>query len=135
MTGVLPKILIIDDEEDVALFAGKRIQANGMHVATWPQGKGAIEKVILEKPDAILLDIRLPDLSGVELFHELKSHAETHRIPIIFFSANPLKEEYCRQDLKAEGFLRKPYESEDLIREIELALKISEVGGSSPNIL
>lgn len=113
------KVLIIDDEEDVARLVSKRIQSRGMDVLSLNKGEGALERVLEFLPDVILLDIWLPDFSGIEIFKQLRADPRTQKIPVVFFSANPLKEDYCRNELRAEGFLKKPYESQELFEVME----------------
>ena len=117
------KVLIIDDEIDYTQLAAKRIQSAGYDVDCYFHGEGAIAAIRETKPDVILLDIRLPDVSGFEIFEELQADATLKTIPVIFFSALSKKRAYCLDDLKAAGFLTKPYESHELLDLIAAALK------------
>jgi len=116
------KILIIDDERDVAHLTAKRIRANGYEVECFFEGTGAIDIIRQKQPDLILLDIWLPGVSGIELFKILRQDKKLKSIPIVFFSADPSKESLSLQELGAEGFVKKPYNPVELLRIIRLAL-------------
>lgn len=116
------KILIIDDERDVAHLTAKRIRANGYEVECLFEGTGAIEMIRKKQPHLILLDIWLPDISGIELFKILRQDKKLKNIPIIFFSADPSKESLSLQELGADGFVKKPYNPRDLLKIIRLNL-------------
>lgn len=112
---MVQKILIIDDEKDVAHLAAKRLRASGYDVTCVFEGEGALEAVRRDSPDLILLDIWLPGISGIDLFWEMRSLRETRGIPVIFFSADPSKESLCLEELRSEGFVRKPYDPSELV--------------------
>lgn len=111
----MKKILIIDDEEDIAKLAAKRLTHAGYEVKCYPRGEGACEEASRVKPDLILLDIRLPDISGLEVFDFLTCHSVNKNIPIVFFSANAGLKEECLKKKQARGFIKKPYDPESLI--------------------
>jgi CheY-like chemotaxis protein len=117
------RIMIVEDEQDVSLLATKRLRAMGYEVSCISKGEEVLEKITSLKADLILLDLWLPDLSGIEVFKRLRSEPATRTIPVVFFSANPMQEEFCLQELRADGFVKKPYEAEELLKIIK---KISE---------
>lgn len=123
------KICIVDDEQDVVQLASKRLRSFGGDVVCFYEGEGVIPALYDIKPDILLLDIWLPDISGVELFKQLKADAELKHIPVIFFSANCSKEEYCLNVLGAEGFIEKPYNPARLWEVIEGILEKQEKKG------
>lgn len=105
-------IVIVDDEEDLVRLISKRIRSLGYEPVFHLEGKGVVEAVVALQPRLpclILLDIWLPDISGIDIFKMLKEHPVTQKIPVVFFSADPTKERYCLEELKAEGFIKKPY--------------------------
>lgn len=117
------KIFLIDDEEDLVFLTSKRIQTFGYEVVSFLEGKGALDAIRKAKPALILLDIWLPDITGIDIFKQLREDPELKTIPVIFFSANPSKEEYCLNELGAEGFLRKPYNPNQLLELIQKVVK------------
>ena len=71
-----------------------------------------------ENPDLILLDVNLPDISGMEVCRQLKSQTQTENIPVLHISGTFFSEDAVRQGLHngADGYLRHPVESEQLIQ-------------------
>ena len=117
------RIMIVEDEQDVSLLVTKRLRAKGYDVCSLSKGEEVLEKIGSLKADVILLDVWLPDVSGIEVFKRLRSEPSTQEIPVVFFSANPLQEEFCLKELGADGFIKKPYEAGELL---EIIKKISE---------
>ena len=83
-------------------------------------GRSGLAAVATHHPDAILLDIRLPDIDGFEVCRQLKSNLQLAQIPVIFLSAN-VKDEAKQTAYKVGGstFLSKPYDAKDVLAAIE----------------
>jgi DNA-binding response OmpR family regulator len=80
-------VLVVDDEQEILDFTQKRLKRWGYRVLTARDGDEGFEKALRDKPDLILLDIRMPKKDGFELLRELKSEASTRLIPVIMLSA------------------------------------------------
>jgi DNA-binding response OmpR family regulator len=91
-----PKVLVVEDFEDLRKLVASYLNSCGYHVLQAANGKVAIEIARREKPHLILLDIRLPDLNGVDVVRELRKFSRTKRLPIVVWSAqsgsNPQRE-------------------------------------------
>ena len=121
MGEMASKVYIIDDEKDVALLMSKQIRALGYDVTCLYKGEGSLEKIRSGQPHLVFLDIRLPDISGIEIFKMLREDEECKEIPIVFFSAHSEQEHYCLNQLGATAFVKKPYdllELKNLIKSI-----------------
>lgn len=118
MTQQPQKIMIVDDEEDVVQLLAKRLKASGFQVDTYFEGEGAFEKIRDAGPHLLLLDIWLPGISGIDIFKRLRSEGETRDIPVVFFSADTFQEDFCLNQLKAEGFIKKPYSPAQLLETV-----------------
>lgn len=116
------KILIIDDEIDLVQLTGKRLRAAGYDVEFHHDGRGALDVIKRTQPDLILLDIKLPNISGIDIFRELRRQPLLKSIPVLFFSASTRVDDVCIEDLGAEGFIKKPYKSRAFFEEINRAL-------------
>ena len=118
----MPRILIIDDEEDVLIPLRGLLQKNGFEVATLSRAATAFKTVDVFKPDVILLDIKLADFDGRDICFELKSNRKTKRVKILLCSAHiTQKDEY--KEYGADDFIGKPFEMKELINKINLHLK------------
>ena len=88
------KILVIDDEEDFNFFIKKNLEAAGeFEVITCSDSRKGLELARNEKPDLILLDILMPNVSGTQLAEDFKSDTEISSIPIVFLTAVITKKE------------------------------------------
>ena len=85
------RILVVDDNDDVRYLLLLLLERSGgyetLEAAT---GQEAMEKAISGRPDLILMDIRLPDISGVDATKAIKNNPRTEQIPIVAYSALPL---------------------------------------------
>lgn len=101
-------ILIVDDEQLTIDMLTAFLQINGHEPIGALGGKQAQDKLLYIEPDAILLDIMMPDISGLDLCRELKNNPQTKDLPIIMVSAYspPLVAE--AQAAGADGYLPKP---------------------------
>lgn len=110
-----PKILIIDDERELVLLTAKWLEVWGYEVFCYYEGLGACDAIRRLKPDLILLDIRLPDVSGFEIFQTIRSDEQLKELPVLFFSTLSEAEikKMIGQEI-ADGFVKKPYEPADL---------------------
>lgn len=106
------KILIIDDEEDVRRIARLGlIKIGKMDVVDATNGQEGFEKAASEQPDAILLDVMMPDMDGPETFVKIRENPATAHIPIIFLTAKSMASEIERlKSLGAAGVLNKPFD-------------------------
>ena len=118
------KVLIVDDEKDIIKVVLHRIKGQGYDVITALTGEEALEKVKQEIPDLILLDLRLPGISGGEVCEKLKSDERYKHIPIIFLTASESAnfETKCKQ-WGAESYVSKPFDAHQLQEVIEEYIK------------
>jgi len=104
------RILVVDDSNDVRSFLVRFLErCGGYETLEAASGEEAVEKAISGKPDLILMDIRLPDISGLEATKAIKNSPSAAQIPIIAFSA--LRSvEWKQKALKAGmvAYLQKP---------------------------
>jgi DNA-binding response OmpR family regulator len=82
------KILVVEDFEDLRSLITVYLSARGYEVLEAPTGRAAIETAITGNPNFILLDLRLPDVSGVEVARELHKLPQTEHIPIVGWTAD-----------------------------------------------
>jgi len=121
---MLERILIIDDERAVAQALAIRLKVAGYAVSTAESGHaGLLAAALVPLPDAIILDVRMPDIDGFEVNLRLKANPETAGIPVVFLSANV--QDVTRQAALATGawrYLTKPYDPHDVISAVKTAI-------------
>jgi CheY-like chemotaxis protein len=118
---MLPKhLLLIDDEDDIREVASLTLEAvGGYSVSTASSGRAGIAAALAQQPDAILLDVMMPDLDGPSTFRELRSHEATRRIPVIFLTAKVQSADRRRlSELGAKGIIAKPFDPMALAGEV-----------------
>ncbi|MEO1401788.1 MAG: EAL domain-containing protein [Cyanobacteria bacterium J06635_1] len=123
----MAKILVIEDEPQMRASLAELLELYHFSVVSASDGQVGIDLAQTSKPDLILCDINMPELSGYQVLSQLRDGKDTSLIPLIFLTA---KADYAalRQgmELGAEDYLAKPFEPKDLIRAIEAQLKKRE---------
>ena len=120
-------ILIVDDEEDVRAIAKLGLEMGaGWNVLTANSGKEGLNMAANHQPDAILLDMMMPDMDGRATLEQLKANPATEKIPVILVTA---QRQQCQPDrftgLKVAAIFAKPF------RPLKLAQQVSEALGWS----
>ena len=120
-------ILVIEDNELNRDMLTRRLSRRGFRVISAETGEAGVAMARAEHPDLILMDLRLPDISGFEATAQLKQQDATHDIPIIVVSAHAM--ESHRQQALAAGcdeYDTKPVELERLLGKIYRLLNMEE---------
>ena len=112
------KILFVDDEPTIVKIMMNRLKSHSFTVETALNGKEALEKARVFRPDLILLDISMPGMDGYEVCKLLKNDPATAKVPIIMFTASQ-EEEFITKGIKAgaEDVINKPFVA-DLLESI-----------------
>lgn len=120
MTGQLQRVFCIDDEPDVLAVAQMSLETVGeFTVITASSGKQAVEQVVAAKPDAILLDVMMPEMDGPATLKELRQLPELDSVPIIFMTARVRPNEVDEyMGLGADGVVAKPFDPMELSDQI-----------------
>ena len=122
--GQKKKILIVDDERDIVKGLMIRLQGAGYEVVTAFDGAQGVFMAHKEKPDLIILDIRMPAGDGFSVAQRLKRSIHTFTIPVIFLTGSPDKNaEEKAMALGARFYVKKPYDPEELLDAIKRALE------------
>jgi two-component system KDP operon response regulator KdpE len=118
-----PHILVIDDEPQILRALKTILQEKKFRVTTASRGEEGLALAAAQPPDVIILDIGLPDLSGIEVCARLR---EWTRIPIIVLSAREGEQDkVAALDRGADDYLTKPFGIEELLARIRVALRHS----------
>lgn len=122
------KILVIDDQPDSILLLRERLKRQGYTVYTASSGMEGLELAVQLKPDAILLDIMMPDIDGYAVCRQLQSDPETAIIPILFVSAR-IQPEDVQEGFQAgaSDYIKKPVEFVELSERIASLIRQREL--------
>lgn len=118
-------ILIVDDIPDNIRLLSKILSDQGYYVRKALNGKMALKAIESTKPDLILLDINMPEMTGYELCEKLKSNVETEKIPIIFVSAiDETLDKVKAFNIGGVDYITKPFQVEEVLARIKHQLVI-----------
>lgn len=114
------RILSIEDEEAIQeLITIFLEEMAGWEVLPASNGKDGFDRAKAEKPDAILLDVMMPDIDGIEIFRWLQADPETQNIPVLFVTSKlRLKDPKNQLDLSKAKIISKPFDFENLANQI-----------------
>ncbi len=123
----MKKILVVDDLPENVFMLQDRLENEGYEIITAYDGKAAVEKALSELPDLVLLDVMMPEMSGIEVLKFLTAEPTTSHIPVILVTAKSSAED-TKIGLEAGAFdyIKKPFNRVELIARVKSALKLSE---------
>ncbi len=126
MAGLVPKVLLIEDEPSQRALLAYNLQAEGFEVVEAGDGEEGLLLVEEEAPDLILLDWMLPGLSGIEVCRRLKTRTETRALPVIMLSARSEEVDRVRGlETGADDYMVKPYSLAELMARVRAHLRRS----------
>lgn len=113
------RILLVDDEEDIASLVKMRLEIEDFDVITAFDGQQALDMARTEKPDLIILDVMLPKMDGYKVCRMLKYDQNYHHIPIILFTAKAQdKDVETGYDTGADAYIIKPFDPDSLLEKV-----------------
>jgi CheY-like chemotaxis protein len=128
VTKKTKKVLVIDDEADTVVYMETLLQDNGYETVSASDGEEGMEKVKSEKPDLVVLDVSMPQKSGMRFFREIKTNPDLATIPVIFVTGvtgfagdkDALKKFIdSRGSIPSpEGFFSKPIDREEFLKAV-----------------
>ena len=115
-------ILVVDDEESILTLFEDELTEAGYRVTTAATGEQALQCIEDEVPDLLVLDIRMPDINGLEVLSRIRQqHKE---LPVILCTAvHGLKNDYTVWDARVAGYLTKPIDLDDLVYKVQEVLE------------
>lgn len=117
------KILIIEDEKDIAEDIAVRLEVEGFQVVNAYDGKMGVDNAREKNPDLILLDVLLPKIDGFEVCKILKSSPKTEKIPILMLtSLSAVGDVEKAFNAGVNDYLTKPFEYDRLLKKIRKLL-------------
>jgi CheY-like chemotaxis protein len=116
------RILVIDDDPNFVRFMTLLLEDNGYDAMTASDGKEGLERTRAERPDLVLLDITMPEKSGVKYYREVREDPELREIPVVMVTgvSKDFKKFIStrRQVPPPDGYISKPVDQEELLETI-----------------
>ena len=118
------RVLLVDDEEDIIEVIQDRLEAYGFTVVTARTGLEALKTLSMERFDGIFLDVKMPEMGGIEALEEIRK--KDQKIPIIIITSSSTRESAVTALAKgANDFVLKPFEWQELKGKIEKVYNIT----------
>jgi DNA-binding response OmpR family regulator len=119
----MARILIADDESDIRELIAFTLRFAGHEVTIATNGEDAVELALQNLPDLILLDVRMPRMTGYEACEKIKADAHTQHIPVVFLSAKGQESEVqTGLDVGAAEYIVKPFGPAQLAERVKSIL-------------
>jgi DNA-binding response OmpR family regulator len=113
----MPRILVIDDAPDLALIMRMQLERSGHEVITAENGRRGLRRFFEERPDLVILDLRMPELNGWETLERLR---DLSAVPVLINSGQtPTPEELERLRPGLDGYLHKPAQGPEMVRLVD----------------
>jgi len=118
------KILVVDDNQDSRELVMKILGKKNYHLLEAYDGEDALNKIMAEKPDLVLMDISMPKIDGYEVTRRLKAMKDFHDITVIALTAHAMKGD-CEKALAAgcKGYITKPINIREFSEQIKQYLR------------
>jgi two-component system, sensor histidine kinase and response regulator len=122
------KILVVDDQPINVQLLKRKLEREGMSVATAYSGREALDLVKADKPDLILLDVMMPEMDGIEVCQRLQADTETKTIPVIFITARTSKEGKIEGlGVGAVDYITKPIDLDETLARVQTQLRFVQI--------
>jgi two-component system KDP operon response regulator KdpE len=115
------RVLVVDDESPIRRYLRAALSAQGFTIFEAANGEGAIQAVLSDRPDVIILDLGLPDIDGIEVTRRLREWSQT---PIIILSVREAeRDKIAALDAGADDYLTKPFSTGELMARMRVVLR------------
>lgn len=132
MTEIGMRVLVVDDEMAIRRFLRVALNGQGFIVSEAANGQQALQALLVEHPDLVILDLGLPDIEGVEVTHRLREWSQT---PVIILSVREQEaDKIAALDAGADDYLTKPFGLGELMARIRVVLRHQVQGQKEPVI-
>jgi len=114
------KILLVEDEEDIALLLGKRLRSEGYAITRVADAVQAMQQVMRLRPNLIILDLMIPGGGGLGVLHKVRRSVLVQDTPVLVLTGTQDPEYKAKvMELGAEAYFQKPYDPIALLAEIK----------------
>ena len=123
MTDV-PTILIVDDTPQNIRLLDAVLSPKGYRIVTAGSGREGLEKVSSENPTLVLLDIVMPDLSGLDVCHRIRENPATRLLPVVMLTSSGDQDKASALEAGADDFIERPFNQPELLARVRSLLRI-----------
>jgi phosphate regulon transcriptional regulator PhoB len=120
----MPKILVVDDEKDIVELIAFNLQKEGFVIVKAYDGKSALLLTKTQKPDLVILDLMLPEISGLDVCKAIRNNSGTSSLPIIMLTAKADElDKILGLEMGADDYITKPFSVKELIARVRAILR------------
>lgn len=121
------RVMIVEDEPNIVESLSFVFSREGWQVAAALDGETAIERLMSEPPDVLVLDIMLPPLNGFEVLKRLRSEPSLKHLPVLVLTAKGQeKDRHTAMRLGADAFVTKPFSNRDIVQQVRELAGVSD---------
>jgi two-component system, OmpR family, phosphate regulon response regulator OmpR len=133
---MMPKLLLIDDDSRLSAMVGDYLRGHGFEIDVAPNLADGRRRLKTEAPDALVLDLMLPDGDGLDFARELRAEPRTKRLPLLMLTARgePM-DRIVGLEIGADDYLPKPFEPRELLARVKALLRRAAPGDDSDEVL
>jgi DNA-binding response OmpR family regulator len=129
----MKKILVVDDEKKIVEIIKAYLEREGYQVIPALDGKSALSLALSQKPDLIVLDLMLPEMSGWDVCRMLRKESE---VPIIMLTArDEVTDKIVGLEMGADDYITKPFDPKELVSRVRAVLRRTEPATIRPKII
>jgi two-component system phosphate regulon response regulator PhoB len=129
----MTRVLVVEDERDLQEVIGYNLRELGYDVVVSERGAPAAGLALEQRPDLVLLDLMLPDISGLEVCRSLKSNPATRAIPVVMVTAKSAEvDRVVGFELGADDYVVKPFSVRELLLRVQAVLRRSQPAQAAP---
>src|SRR5690349_2038016 len=130
MSGGRPRILVVDDTADIAVLVTRVLEEAEFDVVTASGGSAALAALQEQRPDALVLDVHMPELTGWEVLTRIRSDPALKDLPVVMCTVRASDEDRRQAaDLGADLYVTKPFALSDLVESVRRAVRTSHGEG------
>lgn len=123
-----PTVMVVDDDANIRAILRYRFEKEHYVVQVARDGLDALRQVEDRRPDLIILDLKMPEMDGIELLSRLRSDSDTQRVPVVILTALGVDAYGDKaRELGAAGVVTKPFSPRHLVQEVRDALEGASV--------
>jgi DNA-binding response OmpR family regulator len=124
-------IQVIEDEQKIRDLIQYNLEREGFRVAASADGESGLDCLAAARPDALVLDLMLPGISGLEVLREIRKGPETRELPVLLLTARSSEmDKLLGFEYGADDYLTKPFSPRELIARLRALLRRSRTGGA-----
>ena len=118
------KVLVVDDEKDITALVAYHLEREGFRVLQGHDGLQALDLVKRERPNLLILDLMLPQMSGLDVCRRLRKEPDTARLPILMLTAKAEEaDKVLGLELGGDDYLTKPFGTGELMARMRVAMR------------